>query len=291
MLETARANPWLSVATAVTRPVETLTRLWDMQVFRRELRRPQCRYDVDADWEVHLHEHLGLAWPCAYCAEFRTLWPQVLEPLQARGVEVGPESFKGWNDGDPGLVRAIWCLIRRQRPRHVVETGVARGFTSRFILEALARNGEGRLWSIDLPPVDRVSQAQVGMAVGDLFADRWTLICGSSRLRLPGLLKAIGEVDLFVHDSLHSERNVRFELDLVWPVLKPGGVAIVDDVDVNYGFKSFTASAAPVAAMVCEAEPIRPDTRRFNQKGLFGVAFKQEAPAKAGASDLRAARA
>lgn len=280
MLGTALANPWLSAATAVTRPVETLTRLWDMQVFRRELRRPQCPYDVDADWEIHLHEHLGLAWPCAHCAEFRTLWPQVLEPLQARGVEVGPESFRGWNDGDPGLVRAIWCVIRRQRPRHVVETGVARGFTSRFILEALARNGEGRLWSIDLPPVDRVSQAQVGMAVGGRFAERWTLIRGSSRLRLPGLLKAIGQVDLFVHDSLHSERNVRFELDLVWPALKPGGVVVVDDVDVNYGFRSFTAGAAPALAMVCEAEPIRPDARRFNQKGLFGVVFKP-APATA----------
>ena len=286
MFETVLAHPWLSAATAVSRPVETLTRLWDMQVFRHELRRPQCPYEVDADWEDHLHAHLGLARPCALCAEFRILWPQVLGPLQASGLDLGPESFQGWNDGDPGLVRAIWCLIRRQRPRHVVETGVARGFTSRFILEALARNGEGRLWSIDLPPVDRRSQAQVGVAVGGRFADRWTLIRGTSRLRLAGLLKEVGQIDLFVHDSLHSERNVRFELDLVWPVLKPGGAAVVDDVDVNYGFKSFTASAAPVAAMVCEAEPIRPDTRRFNQKGLFGVAFKQEAPAKAGASDL-----
>jgi len=276
MFETARANPLLAAATAVSRPVETATRLWDMHVFRRELRRPPCRYEVDADWERRLHERLCAPWPCAFCQEFRSLWPQVLAPLQAGGVDVGPESFQGWNDGDPGLVRAIWCLVRHRRPEQIVETGVARGFTSRFILEALERNGTGRLWSIDLPPVDRTSQAQVGMAVGDLHRERWSLIRGSSRRRLPALVKQLGAIGLFVHDSLHSERNVRFELDLVWPSLAPGGGVVVDDVDVNYGFQSFAASVETAAALVCEAEPIRPDVRRFNQKGLFGIALKPE---------------
>src|SRR5271156_5195455 len=99
-----------------------------------------------------MHDLLGLTWPCNFSSEFWALWPEVLERLKARGIRVGPSSFKQWNDGDPGLVRAIWCLIRHLRPNHVVETGVARGFTSRFILEALERNGSGHLWSIDLPP-------------------------------------------------------------------------------------------------------------------------------------------
>jgi hypothetical protein len=279
MFESAFRDPLLAAVTFVTRPMETVTRLWDARMFGREMRRPPCRYDVDGDWERRMHEHLGVAWPCAHCAEFRALWPQVLEPLQARGLRVGPLSFHSWNDGDPGLVRAIWCLIRHQRPSRVVETGVGRGFTSRFILEALERNGAGRLWSIDLPPVDRSSRSEVGLAVGDRFADRWSLILGSSRLRLPGLLRELGQVDLFVHDSMHSERNVRFELDRVWKVLKPGGAVVVDDMDVNYGFRSFTDEAEPALALVCEAEPIQPDPRRFNQKGLFGVAFKAaEAP-------------
>jgi hypothetical protein len=38
---------------------------------------------------------------------------------------------------------------------------------------------------------------------------RWTYIHGLSRQRLPGLLSELGQIDLFVHDSLHSERNVR----------------------------------------------------------------------------------
>jgi len=59
------------------------------------------------------------------------------------GHRLGPESYFGWNDGDPELVRAIWCLIRHLNPAVVVETGVARGFTTRLILEALERNGWG----------------------------------------------------------------------------------------------------------------------------------------------------
>jgi hypothetical protein len=34
-----------------------------------------------------------------------------------------------------------------------VETGVGSGVTTSFILHAMAANGEGRLWSIDLPPI------------------------------------------------------------------------------------------------------------------------------------------
>jgi len=67
------------------------------------------------------------------------------------------------------LVRAIWCLTRHLRPKTVVETGVAHGVTSRCILEALTRSGDGRLWSIDLPPLERDWRKQVGMAVGDRF--------------------------------------------------------------------------------------------------------------------------
>jgi hypothetical protein len=29
--------------------------------------------------------------------------------------------------------------------------------------------------------------------------------------------------------------------------------------------------------MICEAEPLRPDLRRFNKKGLFGIILKAAA--------------
>jgi hypothetical protein len=152
---------------------------------------------------------------------------------------------------------------------------VAHGVTSRFILEALERNGSGHLSSIDLPPIERYRQAEVGVAVGGRYKDRWSYIKGSSRLRLPKLLDRLGEIDLFVHDSLHSERNVRFELDLAWGHLRPGGAIVVDDIDANRGFRSFTQAFSGHQSLICDAEPLHPDVRRFNKKGLFGIILKE----------------
>jgi hypothetical protein len=212
-------HPVVAVVDLAADPLEIWTTIHDSYVAQREQRRPQCRYESEVNWEQRLHEALGVPWPCNATSEFWDLWPQVINELEAKGIRPGPESFQFWNDGDAGLARTIWCLTRHLRPKKVVETGVAHGVTSRFILEALNRNGDGYLWSIDLPPLERVWRSQVGAAVDDRHSDRWSYIKGSSRRRLPKLLSRLGQIDLFIHDSLHSERNVRFELGRVSKLL------------------------------------------------------------------------
>jgi hypothetical protein len=266
-----------AAADAAADPVQVMMTVADAYVAEREDRRPRCEYELDNDWEHRLHGLQGEPWPCQAVSEFWGLWPEVMGELEAQGIQPGPQSFGPWNDGDTGLVRAIWCLVRHLKPDNVIETGVAHGVTSRFILEALKRNGRGHLWSIDLQPFEKERREQVGMAVGDCYSDRWTYIKGSSRRKLPELLSQVGQIDLFIHDSLHSERNVRFELDLAWPALRGGGVIVVDDIDANWGFRSFTLGSPGHESMVCEAEPLRPDLRRFNHKGLFGIILKARA--------------
>ena len=52
---------------------------------------------------------------------------------------------------DAGMCTAIWCAVRHCRPEAaVLETGVAHGVSSRVVLEALALNDRGHLWSIDI---------------------------------------------------------------------------------------------------------------------------------------------
>lgn len=46
----------------------------------------------------------------------------------------------------------LYTIIRIRKPDIVVETGVAQGVSSTFILQALEDNGRGQLYSIDLPP-------------------------------------------------------------------------------------------------------------------------------------------
>jgi hypothetical protein len=256
-------------------PVEVSLKIQDLVAERNEQRRPPWPYEVDEDWEPRLHRLLGVSWPCSATAEFWDLWPSVMATLQAKGLKIGRGAFGGWGDGEPGMTRAIWCLARHLAPQGVVEVGVARGITSRFVLEALERNGAGRLWSIDLPPQMKESLHQeIGSAVPDQYRARWSYIEGSSRRRLPALLQKVQEIDVFIHDSRHTERNLRFELDHAWAVLKPGGVLVADDIDLNWGFHSFTETFSGYQWLICHAEPLERDPTRRDQKGLFGIIQK-----------------
>lgn len=261
----------------VSDPAGLIEKLHDRIVQQREYRSPIHPHEANPDWERVLHDRLGGSQPCDIEAEFRALWPKVVEFVREQGVDVGPDSFAGYNDGDAALVRAIWCLVRHLNPLQVVETGVAHGFTSRLILEGLARNRQGHLWSIDRPPLDPRTRQRVGIAVPLSMRRDWRLLDGSSRRCLPGLLARLGTIDLFVHDSLHTERNVRFELDRAWAALRPGGAMVIDDIDSNAGFASFCKAFSGFEALVGEAEPVRPDKRRFNNKGLFAIVLKHPA--------------
>jgi predicted O-methyltransferase YrrM len=232
-------------------------------------RRPA--YSICEDWQERLHAAAGHPGECSETGEFERVWSVISARLSAQGYRVGPESYFGWNDGDLGLTRALWCLVRHLRPMHVVETGVGHGITTRFILEALHRNGSGHLWSIDLPPVDPAVAAQVGIAVEGACAERWTLLRGTSRQLLPGLLAELGRLDLFIHDSAHTVRNMRFEINQAQRVLRAEGFIVVDDIDLNSAFSESVRELPAQRWLVCEARPVRPDYRRFNHKGLFGV--------------------
>jgi hypothetical protein len=145
-----------------------------------------------------------------------------------------------------------------------VETGVARGVTSRVILEALARNGKGRLSSIDLPALDTAVHAEIGAAVPDGLRSCWTYVSGTSRRRLPPLLAELGGIDLFVHDSSHTTRNLRFELERAWRAIGRGAV-IADDIERNRAFGDFTAARPGIVSLIALAD---------DSGAMFGIALK-----------------
>jgi hypothetical protein len=49
---------------------------------------------------------------------------------------------------------------------------------------------------------------------------------------------------VFLHDSLHTVRNMLFEMETVWPRLHPGGIMIIDDVNTS-GFRDFARKVHP----------------------------------------------
>jgi predicted O-methyltransferase YrrM len=174
----------------------------------------------------------------------------------AIGEEFRHAGAGGGLDADRELARVVYGIVAAQQPATVVETGVARGITARSILEA----GTGHLYSIDLPPKKLIG-AQSCMAVPGRLRGRWTYLEGTSRRHLPSLLRRLGQVDLFIHDSLHTQRNMRFEIARGWKALRPGGILVADDIGTNDAF-----TIVPPEHAVVAQETAKP--------GMFGVAVK-----------------
>jgi predicted O-methyltransferase YrrM len=148
----------------------------------------------------------------------------------------GVDAFSPRWAADSRLARLCYVLCRLIGPSVVIETGVAYGVSSAFILRAMEENGHGTLHSVDLPPLRREYERYWGIAVPDALKGRWRLHRGSSPRVLPRLLEETRTVDLFLHDSLHTLRNMRREFDTVWPRLRPRGVLLADDVERNRAF-------------------------------------------------------
>jgi hypothetical protein len=222
-------------------------------------------YAAVADWSQALHKAIDAPWPCQEAQQFSEVWDATVSCLAAAGMRVGLASYRGWNDGDRAQAEAIWCLAAHTRPEIVVETGVAHGLTSRVILECLHRNGTGHLWSVDLPAVDPALHHEIGIAVPADLRPHWTYSEGTSRQRLPELVRRLQQVDLFIHDSLHTTRNTYFELATVWPALPLGGAAMADDIHRNLGFSRFIEQVAPAEWVVA---------KHVIGDGLWGTAIK-----------------
>ena len=143
---------------------------------------------------------------------------------------------------DRSLGELLYQLVRGLRPALVVETGVAGGMSSAYILAGLADNEAGQLRSIDLPPAGLVVGGLIAAAVPPGLRDRWAYHWGASRRLLPELLAGNGGiVNLFVHDSDHSYSNMRWELEQAWEALSAGGWLVADDIDLHDAFRDVAA--------------------------------------------------
>jgi predicted O-methyltransferase YrrM len=158
-----------------------------------------------------------------------------------------PSSFEPSHNGTETLANLCYAICRAVRPRVVVETGVAHGVTSAYILQALSENEQGALFSIDLPPLGSKSAAYTGCFVPEELRSRWSLHIGSARKLLPEIFALAGAPTLFVHDSLHTYAHMKWELSHAMAVLRPGGVLIADDIEGNRAFEE-AARASRVAS-------------------------------------------
>jgi predicted O-methyltransferase YrrM len=173
---------------------------------------------------------------------------------------------------DSVMARCCYLACRLIEPDVIVETGVAYGVSSAFILKALEENGRGTLYSVDLPPVRREADRSWGVAVPAELRGRWRLHRGTSARILPRLLREIPKVDLFVHDSLHTYRNMHREFDIIWPHLRPEALLLADDVERNRAFGELRQKNPALWRVVKDSEvsPLQGKAAPV----MFGIAMK-----------------
>jgi predicted O-methyltransferase YrrM len=177
-----------------------------------------------------------------------TPWKNVLEELKNNDL-IAPnknthQTIVG-NNLNTTFGKWIYCCIRVTNPNTVIETGVAHGYSSWIILNALNKNKKGVLYSIDLPNNDTNSdynfkdQPTTGWLVPDSLKDRWKLNLGDAKVLLPQILNDIKHLDIFFHDSDHSYEHMKYEFETSYPFIVNGGLLLSDDVHKNAAFSEY----------------------------------------------------
>ncbi len=180
--------------------------------------------------------------------------------LEENRSNIDGRRFYSWGMGiGTRLGTVLYVLCRKLKPNTVVETGVASGVSSAYILCALEENNHGELRSIDLPweegmtysrryfSSDDVSrkmagEKQSGWIIPDYLRHRWHLLLGRSSEKLPPLLEKLGMIGIFLHDSEHSYQNMLWEYETAWAHLKAGGILLSHNIDMNNAFSHFCRS-------------------------------------------------
>ncbi|HKQ39952.1 MAG TPA: class I SAM-dependent methyltransferase [Verrucomicrobiae bacterium] len=118
-----------------------------------------------------------------------------------------------------------YALIRAQKPRLVVETGVDKGLGSCVIAAALLRNAAegspGRLLALDINP-------SAGYLLTKPYSQVGQMVYGDSLASIAALTE---QVDFFIHDSDHSAEHESKELSAVEGKLSSRALVLSDNAD------------------------------------------------------------
>ena len=132
-------------------------------------------------------------------------------------------------------IALLFAVVRSSKPRQVVETGVARGESTRAILRALAVNRSGKLDSFEV-------SGDVGDLVDPELRSSWSLHVlpkFARRRAFSEALEELGPLDMFIHDSRHTYAWQLAEYHSGWRCVRPGGLLLSDDIDSSFAFIDF----------------------------------------------------
>jgi predicted O-methyltransferase YrrM len=225
-------------------------------------------------WDAVLGEALVEAASVPYAAQVfarRSYVERYLSELDRRHCA---HYVPGWVNLDDALF--LYWLVRRLKPRTILQTGVCNGLSTAFMMLGLVKNGsEGTLRAIDLPAVfapndpswtieGKVYGAVIpegktsGWLVPEAYHERLEIWNGNAKDLLPKMVDEVDSIDLFYHDSDHSYNHMIFEFHQAKRKLSKDGLVVADDVAWNASLWDFADECGVPS---------------YNFKGSVGVAF------------------
>jgi predicted O-methyltransferase YrrM len=228
----------------------------------------------DRAWPAVLGEMLVEAASVPYAAQVFERRSYVEQYLSELDRKYHAHYVPGWVNFDDALF--LYWLVRQVKPRTIVQTGVCNGLSAAFMMLGLVKNGpEGRLHSIDLPPVFDPRDAAwtvegkvhgfvipegktSGWLVPDAYRDRFEVWNGDAKDLLPEMVDKVDSIDFFYHDSDHTYNHMMFEFHQAKRKLNKHGLVVSDDIGWNAALWDFADEFAVPS---------------YNFKGAVGVAF------------------
>jgi len=152
------------------------------------------------------------------------------------------------------ICRFLFNLCIFSKAERIIETGVANGFSSSYILLALDIANSGKLISIDSLMLPWQTREKIGQGIPSNLKKRHTLIIGNSLVELEKFLKENLLIDIFMHDSEHTYSHMIKEFSIAWTMIKKEGFLLSDDVARNDAFLDFAERINKIPIIIEEED-------------------------------------
>ncbi len=169
------------------------------------------------------------------------LWENSKKACEKIKIEANTKLKKIKYDlGGGGFYPLLYFLVSLKKPKVIIETGVAAGYSSYAILKAIERNGMGRLYSSDFPYF-RIPNPEkyIGIIIPEKLKKSWDLLIDGDNINLPIISKKIKKIDIFHYDSDKSYIGRKNALNLLKNNIDSSTTLIMDDIQDNSFFHDY----------------------------------------------------
>jgi len=163
---------------------------------------------------------------------FRMLYGDILKKSEQKQKECPIKM------GGAGALELIYYACEFAEAKHVVETGVAYGWSSLAALLSLEKRN-GTLYSSDMPYLAQDGDRYVGCVVPETLKPHWKLFRFADKESLPKIFAETPVFDVVHYDSDKSYNGRFWAYNELYKRLKTGGVFISDDIGDNSAYQDF----------------------------------------------------